>query len=279
MAQAIAPPVRVSSGEILSEPPRTPRKPPAEFRFHNLVLSRPTSLWRGRSTTLALSILLHAALLAVVVIVPILTYNFLPAPGETMRAFFVAPPEVAPPPPPPPPPPPAAMRAPTKAPVAPRPVEPAAFVAPVEVPSVVVPETHIDLGVEGGVPGGVEGGVPGGVIGGIVGGLPSEAPPPPANVVRIGGQLVAPKLLHRVDPQYPDLAAQARLQGLIILEAWVGMDGRVKSVKLLRGAPLFDEPAVAAVQQWRYKPLLLNGQPTEFILTVTLVFKLEGGRS
>ena len=50
--------------------------------------------------------------------------------------------------------------------------------------------------------------------------------------------------------------------------------GQVKAVPVLRGAPLFDEPAVAAVQQWRYQPLLLNGVPTEFILTVTVVFNL-----
>lgn len=43
---------------------------------------------------------------------------------------------------------------------------------------------------------------------------------------------------------------------------------------MLRGQPLFDEVAVAAVKQWRYQPLLLNGKPTEFILTVTLVFNL-----
>jgi protein TonB len=162
--------------------------------------------------------------------------------------------------------------------VAPRPVQPDSFVAPIEVPDVIAPEMTIDIGgVEGGVPGGVEGGVPGGVVGGIVGGLPSEAPPP-ARVVRIGGQLIAPKLIHQVAPDYPELARQARLQAVIILEAWVGMDGRVKGVKVLRGAPLFDDPAMAAVKQWRYKPLLLNGQPTEFILTVTITFKLEGAQ-
>jgi protein TonB len=97
---------------------------------------------------------------------------------------------------------------------------------------------------------------------------------PAPKVVRIGGQVMAPKLAHRVDPEYPQLAVQARVQALVILEAWVGVDGHVKSVKVLRGAPLLDEPAMAAVRQWRYRPLLLNGQPTEFLLTVTVVFKL-----
>jgi protein TonB len=153
---------------------------------------------------------------------------------------------------------------------------PSAFIAPIEVPDQIKPEAAtLDLGgVEGGVPGGVEGGVPGGVVGGVVGGLPA-APPPPPKVVRIGGKVVAPKLVHRVEPKYPELAVQARAQAIMILEAHVGTDGHVKDVTILRGQPLFDEAALSAVKQWRYQPLLLNGVPTEFVLTVTLVFKIE----
>lgn len=132
----------------------------------------------------------------------------------------------------------------------------------------------MDLGVEGGVPGGVEGGMPGGVLGGVVGGLPA-APPPPPKVIRIGGALVAPKLVHKVGPVYPEVAALARLRGVVILEAQVDVNGLVKEVKVLRGVPLLDEAALAAVRQWRYQPLLLNGVPTEFILTVTVNFNLK----
>lgn len=156
---------------------------------------------------------------------------------------------------------------------APRPLEPAAFTAPIDVPTEVKEERGIDLGVEGGVPGGVEGGVTGGVVGGIVGGLPAEAAPPP-KVVRVGGLLVAPKMVHKVEPVYPELAMQARLQGLVILEAQVDTRGQVKTVRVLRGAPLLDDAAIEAVKQWRYQPLLLNGEPTEFILTVTVTFHL-----
>jgi protein TonB len=128
------------------------------------------------------------------------------------------------------------------------------------------------------VPGGVEGGVPGGVLGGIVGGLPqvvATPPPPPARVVRVGGSIIAPKLVKRVQPEYPALAAQAHVTGLVIIEAQVDTRGVVKTVKVLRGAPLFDEPALTAVRQWRYQPLLLNGQPTEFIVVVTVMFNLK----
>jgi protein TonB len=92
--------------------------------------------------------------------------------------------------------------------------------------------------------------------------------------VRIGGSLRSPALLHRVEPDYPLLATQARVQGVVILEAHVGADGRVREVRVLRGLPLLDEPARAAVRQWRYQPLLLNGIPTEFILSVTVRFSL-----
>ena len=263
-------------------PPVEPRAPlapiPPAPRFTSLVLEPPRSLARQRSLTLSASLMLHTLLLGALVLVPILYSDVLPVPGDAVRAFFVTPPVAAPPPPPPPPAPAAGARM-SRAPAAPRP-EPAttAFVAPIEVPSQIkIEEPSLDLsGVQGGVPGGVEGGIPGGVVGGIVGGLPSEAPaPPPTKVVRIGGALVAPKLVRSVRPEYPALAAQARVQAVIILEAQVDTRGFVKNVHVLRGSPLFDDAAVEAVKQWRYQPLLLNGEPTEFILTVTLLFNLQ----
>jgi protein TonB len=93
--------------------------------------------------------------------------------------------------------------------------------------------------------------------------------------VRVGGQIKAPKLITVVHPVYPDLAAQARLAAVVIMEALVDTTGRVLEVKVLRGAPLFNDAAIAAVKQWRYQPLLLNGVPTEFILTVTVKFNLN----
>ena len=58
--------------------------------------------------------------------------------------------------------------------------------------------------------------------------------------------------------------------------ATVDATGHVREVTILRGAPLFDEAALAAVRQWVYRPLLLNGIPTPFILTVTLKFSIQG---
>jgi len=121
--------------------------------------------------------------------------------------------------------------------------------------------------------------VPGGVIDGVVGGLPEAPPlpPPPAPraPVRTGGQIKAPALIKRVPPVYPPIAASAALQGVVVLEATVGRDGRVENVEVLRSVGLLDKAAVDAVRQWEYAPLLLNGQAERFILTVTVSFSLS----
>jgi protein TonB len=238
----------------------------------NQMLIMPESTLGRRGATLLASAGLHAVLLLVIAIVPLLFYDALPA-HDALKAFFVQPLEIAPPPPPPPPPP-TASRAVARA--APRVVErPHGFVAPIEVPSEVKPEEGIDLGTEGGVPGGVEGGVPGGVVGGVVGGLPTVLPPPPPPpVVRIGGRLAPPRIIRKVEPVYPSLAIAARLSGTVVVEAEVDARGVVKTVKVLSGHPLFDEAALEAVRQWRYQPLLLNGEPTGFILSVVITFNL-----
>ncbi|HKZ32631.1 MAG TPA: energy transducer TonB [Vicinamibacteria bacterium] len=240
--------------------------------FQSLILTEPERHQGRKSATFFISLLLHSLLVVAVAILPLLYYDALPS-QEALKAFFVQPLEVAPPPPPPPPP--SGARAVARP--APRIEmrEPTGFVAPIEVPSEIKPEEALDLGVEGGVAGGVEGGVPGGVIGGVVGGLPSGAPPPPARVVRIGGQIAQPRIIRKVEPVFPDLAVQSRISALVILEAEVDVRGRVRNVKVLRGHPLFDESAMQAVKQWRYQPLLLNGEPTGFILTVTVNFNLR----
>jgi TonB family protein len=95
--------------------------------------------------------------------------------------------------------------------------------------------------------------------------------------VRIGGQIQAPALVVRVEPEYPWMAVAAGVQGSVILEATVNEEGRVESVSVLRSIPLLDRPAIKAVEQWRYSPLLLNQRPTRFVLTVVLTFHLDRG--
>jgi protein TonB len=240
--------------------------------FEDLIDSDQVAHRTQQSKTWPLSILLHTLIAAAIIIIPILQSGLLPEPASAVKAFFVEP--MSAPPPPPPPPPPAPARPQPQ--VEPRPVQvdTNAFVAPVEVPQEIRPEEGLDLGVEGGVTGGVEGGVPGGVVGGVVGGLP-DAPPPPQQAIRVGGQIKEPKKLKNVSPVYPDIAKQARVQGVVILECTISPQGKVTDVKVLRGIPLLNDAAIEAVRQWVYTPTLLNGVPVPVIMTVTVNFKLS----
>jgi len=240
--------------------------------FEDLIESDQVAHRTQQSKTWPLSILLHTLIAAGIIIIPILESGLLPEPASAVKAFFVEP--MSAPPPPPPPPPPAPARPQPQ--VEPRPVQvdTNAFVAPVEVPQEIRPEEGLDLGVEGGVTGGVEGGVPGGVVGGVVGGLP-DAPPPPQQAIRVGGQIKEPKKLKNVSPVYPDIAKQARVQGVVILECTISPQGKVTDVKVLRGIPLLNDAAIEAVRQWVYTPTLLNGVPVPVIMTVTVNFKLS----
>jgi protein TonB len=237
--------------------------------FEDLIESDKVAHKTQQSKTLPVSLALHVVAAILIVIVPLLSADQLPDPASAVKAFFVEP--MAAPAPPPPPPPPAARPAAPK--VVVKPVVENTFVAPVEVPEEITPEESIDMGVEGGA-GGVEGGVPGGVVGGIVGGLP-DAPPPPVQAVRVGGQIKEPKKLKNVSPVYPDIAKQARVQGVVILECTISPQGKVTDVKILRGIPLLDQAATDAVKQWVYTPTLLNGVPVPVIMTVTVNFKLS----
>jgi protein TonB len=142
-----------------------------------------------------------------------------------------------------------------------------------------VPEAATpSVGTEG-VPGGVEGGVPGGVVGGVVGGLPEAPPPPPPpppqQPVRVGGNIRTPTKTRDIKPVYPPIAQSARVQGVVIIEATIGADGRVKDAKVLRSIPLLDQAALDAVKQWQFTPTLLNGVPVPVIMTVTVQFTLQ----
>ena len=245
----------------------------------DLITGKTTHIPNKPALPIIVTSIAEAFVLSVAVILPVLIVTDHVPEIPTMMAFVAAPPA---PPPPPPPPPPAAAK-----PATPPSTKAVATVGeapvPLEAPSRIEPEPVAAVEDEG-VAGGVEGGVPGGVIGGVVGGLWAEVPPPPPpppaparpqGPVHIGGQLQAPALIKRVEPFYPPLAVRAHLTGVVILEATVDRAGQVVNATILRSVnPLLDKEALIAVKQWRYAPLLLNGKPEAFILTVTLSFNL-----
>jgi TonB family protein len=81
-------------------------------------------------------------------------------------------------------------------------------------------------------------------------------------------------LLDKVQPSYPEQALRSGLQGPVVLEAWIGRDGKIRNLKLIRGSLLLGQAAFEAVKQWRYKPYVLNGQTVEAQTLVTVDFKL-----
>ena len=110
---------------------------------------------------------------------------------------------------------------------------------------------------------------------------PSEPPPPAAKPeasgrpVRVGGQIKPPNKIRDVPPQYPAIAQASRVQGLVIIEATIGTDGRVQNTRILRSIALLDDAALEAVRQWVFEPTLLNGVAVPVIMTVTVNFSLK----
>jgi TonB family protein len=130
--------------------------------------------------------------------------------------------------------------------------------------------------VEGGVVGGVEGGVVGGVAGGVAGGV-EEMKKFEGDAVRAVGQIQPPKLIKQVNPVYPEKARQARVEGIVILEAKADEQGNVTDARILRSIPVLDQAALDAVKQWKYEPMLIDGKPRKVVFTVTVRFMLKEG--
>jgi TonB family protein len=102
-----------------------------------------------------------------------------------------------------------------------------------------------------------------------------EPPSPTPSQTASRGPFITPKKLKDVKPVYPEVAKQARVQGVIILQCTISPQGRVLDVKVLRGIPLLNEAAITAVRQWVYTPRLVNGVPVPAIIAVTVPFKLS----
>jgi len=102
----------------------------------------------------------------------------------------------------------------------------------------------------------------------------NEAPGNVPKRITVGGNVMTVMLMEKVDPVYPPLASQARIQGVVRFTVIVGGDGRVVNITLMNGHPLLVQAAQDAVKQWRYKPTLLNGQPVEVVTQVEVPFTM-----
>src|SRR5438309_8122633 len=245
--------------------------------FEDSLIESGGRLKTKRGATTLVSFILQVGLVGLLVLVPLIFTEALPK--QQLMTFLVAPP------PPPPPPPPAApmpkvvkvvqtdivngqLRTPTKIP------QKVQMIKEEEAPPPVMAAT----GVVGGVPGGVPGGSMGGVLGSIAGAGSNVAMPKVATPqrVRVSSGVSQGLLVRRVNPTYPPLARQARIQGTVILQAQISKTGDIENLQLVSGHPMLAPAAIEAVKQWKYKPYLLNGEPVEVDTQVQVNFTLAG---
>jgi protein TonB len=244
--------------------------------FEDSLIESGNKLKTKRLSTTVLSFFGQFALIGILILVPLIYTDALPK--QQLMTFLVAPP-----PPPPPPPPPAAapvkvvkiasemvngqLRTPTK--------------IPQKVQMIKEEEAPPDLGA-GGVPGGVPGGIPGGSAGGVIGGIIGSTPVAVPKVatpqrVRVSSGVSTGLLIKKVQPNYPPLARQARIQGSVVLHAEISKEGTIVNLQLISGHAMLAPAAIEAVKQWRYKPYLLNGEPVAVETEVVVNFSLSGG--
>lgn len=154
--------------------------------------------------------------------------------------------------------------------------------APLETPSEIAPETGQEGGAEAdddGVPGGITGGVGGGEVGGlpgwhVAGGTGSGSGAGAPGPLRLRAGMEPPRKIKDAKPIYPPQALADEARGSVVVEATVGIDGRVVDAKVVRSILQLDAAALAAVRQWEFLPARLNGAPVAVIITVVVNFAI-----
>jgi protein TonB len=230
------------------------------------------------------SFLVHFAILGVLLLLPLYFTSGLDV--QKFNLTFLATPAT----PAAPPPPPMASSAPSRPVHAPvHTFVPGKLTAPTFIPRTIAKSLNEGsgfddpaAGVPGGVPGGIPGGVVGGVLGGVLGGTLKGVPPPAAPIaegpkkpVRVGGDVKQPKLIYGPDPEYPFLAKQSRISGIVVIDAIIDEHGNVMGVRALSGQPILIPAALAAVSKRKYEPTILDGEPTPIDLRVEVSFRVE----
>ncbi|MFH2108390.1 MAG: energy transducer TonB [Chrysiogenia bacterium] len=228
-----------------------------------------------KGLTFSLSLLLHALLIAAIIVVPLLRAEA-QLPEFKFIDVLIAPPVLPGVPPGPgrvgnPP------TGPTGNPVGPKHPPPAnttrGFMAPVEIPTGIIDENPSDFIFEEPSGPGVEGGEGDGKTPWIVGKdiLPEEVNPLDKAIATIR----PPRLIKRVNPVYSPIAISAHVSGTVLIEAVTDIYGRVRKARVVSGHALLSASALEAVREWIYEPYLVNGIPRPVSFTVTVTFTLE----
>jgi protein TonB len=129
---------------------------------------------------------------------------------------------------------------------------------------------------------GVQGGQNTGPLRGVISSIVSSASVADLKIViptrvRVSQGVTAGLLTRKVQPTYPPLARQARIQGVVVLQAEISKDGAIQNLTLISGHPMLVPAAIEAVKQWHYRPYILNGEPVAVETQITVNFTLSGG--
>ena len=104
----------------------------------------------------------------------------------------------------------------------------------------------------------------------------SVAPPKPtATHSPLLSHMMEGNLIYRIEPRYPPLAIQARIQGDVVLQAVISRSGTIENLRPMSGPPMLVRAAMDAVRQWRYRPYVLNEEAIEVETQVTVKFMLN----
>jgi TonB family protein len=104
----------------------------------------------------------------------------------------------------------------------------------------------------------------------------ADGPAPPTGPVRISSGTAVGNLMENPNPVYPPMAKAAHVQGAVVLQAIISKTGTVERLNVVSGPPMLTAAAIDAVKQWKYRPYLLNGEPTEVDTTITVNFTFGG---
>jgi protein TonB len=226
---------------------------------------RPSDPTARKRYALPLSFVLHTLLVAVLVLVPLMITDAVPTPRAVLA--FVTPAAT-------PAMPPSVPRAP--APEAPSPPAAGPVAAPVEAPPEIGAESGIRIDFDAVSVGDGAAGLPSGAIAGFDSGVVEPPPDPaPQQPIRVGGLVRAPARMSGGQPAYPPIALAARVEGDVIIEAVIDVNGQVQEARVLRSIPLLDQAALDAVRTWAYTPTRLGDGFVPVILTVTVRFRLN----
>ena len=233
--------------------------------------SRAERSWRSSVLSLITSTLVQGLAIAALIVTPLLVSQSLPAPAHRLKLPDVVVP-VAPPPRDTAPEPSSKPKTRRRSDAFPR-IPTSGFVHPIEI--------DIDLGDEAFAGWSEHKGVPGGVPSGMPGAPPPPAPEPiepkpdgPVDI-EIGGDIRPPRKIVHVNPVYPAIAREARIEGTVTLRAILDAYGNVVDLRVIQSVPLLDGAAIDAVQRWKYEPTYLNGSAVAVVMSIQVEFKLR----